>query len=875
MTDLGIYIDVQARGGNQADADIKKVSRSAGKLEQDAKKASSGVKDLNSSLDKSTVSATGSKVALGALSGVIAGIATFSVAKSIIGVADGVATMSARMRLATSSTKEFNAVQAHLLQTANRAGRSIDELQNIFIDTSGNLQDMGYSLKDTMRITDSLSFAFTRNATSAQKAQGALEAFDFALNKKDVDVRTWQRLSTAIPTLEIEMARIYGKSMSEIQMLGNKGKITVDMVNKTLLESYDQNLEAADRMGMSVDSAITNLTNNFHTLVGSIDSGLGVTAALAGSITFIANNLEIILAPAAIIATAAIVKGFTLATGAVIAMNVALLANPIGLVVGGIVAATSALYYFRDSTVELNGEMYSLKDIALGTFDAITDAANTAGTYLSGAFTIASLAIGNELEGVSITAGDVFSFIARVARTPANVMIGSFMYAAKAVKDIFNNLLSFVTAVGGSIAYAIAYPVELAINGITAGVNAVTGLTKHLGVDLGSIGEVDLTSGLQKHVDNLASDFKGIGYHFADGMKDAMLTDYIGDTFSSLFDNEYVKGRRDKPEDKPEDPFGGATTSLKALSGEMERSKKSAKELKEALRFGAEFEGAIDSLKLEMQTSSMLQGEIDKLTFYRDVDNRAKEVAAGMSVENANAVYAEAQRVKELYDAYQLLRAEYDNDPAQGMRDGMAGFINDAGTARDAFENATKGALDSMASGLSDFVATGKLNFKDFTRSILEDISKILSRWAIAQSMGAAFSAMGFNIPGFAQGGLVPQFATGGYTGDGGKYEPKGVVHGGEFVFSKESVNRIGLENLNRLHKGYSAGGFVGNAGNLSGGSGVTINQTFNVEAGADIDDKMIEKLKYEMSRETLKISKNVSLGTIGDQKRSGGMLRG
>ena len=136
--------------------------------------------------------------------------------------------------------------------------------------------------------------------------------------------------------------------------------------------------------------------------------------------------------------------------------------------------------------------------------------------------------------------------------------------------------------------------------------------------------------------------------------------------------------------------------------------------------------------------------------------------------------------------------------------------------------------------------------------------------------MGAAFGSFGFS-----NGGAVPQFATGGYTGNGGKYEPKGVVHGGEFVFSKESVNKIGLENLNRLHKGYSTGGFVGNAGNLNTSSGVTINQTYNIESGANIDDKMIEKLQYEMRRETLRIAKNTSIGTIGEQKRSGGMLRG
>ncbi|MDX7993172.1 hypothetical protein FE393_18160, partial [Xenorhabdus sp. psl] len=44
--------------------------------------------------------------------------------------------------------------------------------------------------------------------------------------------------------------------------------------------------------------------------------------------------------------------------------------------------------------------------------------------------------------------------------------------------------------------------------------------------------------------------------------------------------------------------------------------------------------------------------------------------------------------------------------------------------------------------------------------------------------------------------------------------EPKGVVHGGEFVFTKEATQRLGIANLYRLmdsaKKGYASGGHVG-----------------------------------------------------------------
>lgn len=70
------------------------------------------------------------------------------------------------------------------------------------------------------------------------------------------------------------------------------------------------------------------------------------------------------------------------------------------------------------------------------------------------------------------------------------------------------------------------------------------------------------------------------------------------------------------------------------------------------------------------------------------------------------------------------------------------------------------------------------------------------------------------------QGGATASFASGGYTGPGGKFQPAGVVHAGEFVVRSEIVRnaqvRAILEQLNRTGlsalKGYSGGGFVGGA---------------------------------------------------------------
>ena len=93
---------------------------------------------------------------------------------------------------------------------------------------------------------------------------------------------------------------------------------------------------------------------------------------------------------------------------------------------------------------------------------------------------------------------------------------------------------------------------------------------------------------------------------------------------------------------------------------------------------------------------------------------------------------------------------------------------------------------------------------------------------------------------------LAGAFATGGYTGDGGKYQPAGVVHKGEYVLPQEAVRRIGLSRLEDLRfgrpstytpsaraplPGYAAGGFVSAAPQQS--------QSFNF---ALVDDRQTRR---------------------------------
>lgn len=203
---------------------------------------------------------------------------------------------------------------------------------------------------------------------------------------------------------------------------------------------------------------------------------------------------------------------------------------------------------------------------------------------------------------------------------------------------------------------------------------------------------------------------------------------------------------------------------------------------------------------------------------------------------------------KDMIAAREKYYAEDDAKRADWL-DGASNSFQDWGrSATDMYANVGQvatAALDGLSSQLTDFLTTGKASFADFAKSIIGMIIKMIIQMtifnAISGFMGGAKQSPApiTNLTGKANGGIVGKgFAGGGFTGAGGKYEPAGLVHRGEFVFTKEATKRIGVDNLYKLMRGYANGGSVGNMQSIAaGGGGVALNMggiEVNVNNGND-----------------------------------------
>ncbi|EOO9376424.1 phage tail tape measure protein, partial [Escherichia coli] len=183
--------------------------------------------------------------------------------------------------------------------------------------------------------------------------------------------------------------------------------------------------------------------------------------------------------------------------------------------------------------------------------------------------------------------------------------------------------------------------------------------------------------------------------------------------------------------------------------------------------------------------------------------------------DNPQALARVTGALKQTWADEDMLRGDW----LAGLKSGWGEWAESATDSMSQVKSVATQTFDGIAQNMAAMLTGSEQNWRGFTRSVLSMMTEILLKQAMVGIVGRIGSAIGGAFGGGASASTGTaieaaaanfHFATGGFTGTGGKYEPAGIVHRGEFVFTKEATSRIGVGNLYRLMRGYAEGGYVG-----------------------------------------------------------------
>ena len=274
--------------------------------------------------------------------------------------------------------------------------------------------------------------------------------------------------------------------------------------------------------------------------------------------------------------------------------------------------------------------------------------------------------------------------------------------------------------------------------------------------------------------------------------------------------------------------------------------------------------------------SAKARGLTDRQAQRESEEQRLRDVYG----DNPDALAKATSALKNTWSAEEQLRGSW----MAGLKSGWGEWAESATDSFSQVKSAATQTFDGIAQNMAAMLTGSEQNWRGFTRSVLSMLTEIFLKQAMVGIVGSIGSAIGGAFGGGASAstGTAIQaaaanfhFATGGFTGTGGKYEPAGIVHRGEFVFTKEATSRIGVGNLYRLMRGYAEGGYVGAAGGpaqMRRAEGINFNQNNHVVIQNDgINGQagpQLMKAVYEMARKGAQDELRLQL-------RDGGLLSG
>ncbi|HAH3118901.1 TPA: phage tail tape measure protein [Escherichia coli] len=274
--------------------------------------------------------------------------------------------------------------------------------------------------------------------------------------------------------------------------------------------------------------------------------------------------------------------------------------------------------------------------------------------------------------------------------------------------------------------------------------------------------------------------------------------------------------------------------------------------------------------------SAQARGLTDRQAQRESEEQRLRDVYG----DNPAALAKATSALKNTWSAEEQLRGSW----MAGLKSGWGEWAESATDSFSQVKSVATQTFDGIAQNMAAMLTGSEQSWRGFTRSVLSMLTEIFLKQAMVGIVGSIGSAIGGAVGGgaSASGGTAIQaaaakfhFATGGFTGTGGKYEPAGIVHRGEFVFTKEATSRIGVGNLYRLMRGYATGGYVGGTGSpaqMRRSEGIRFEQNNNVVIQNDgINGQagpQLMKAVYDMARKGAQDELRLQL-------RDGGMLSG
>lgn len=702
--------------------------------------------------------------------------------REVAAYADAWTSAKNSLAVAGITGREQAKILDQLYDSAQRNATPIGALSDLFGKAAQAADNLGASQADLVKFSDGVALSLKVAGTSAGAASGGLTQLGQLLGSARVQAEEFNSVNESMRPVLIAVAAGLDKaggSVNKLKQLVNDGEVSGRQFFEAFLRGLPKIEAMAANSTQTIEQGVTKVTNAFTRYIGQTDESLGASQRLVQGLNALADNFgktaDVTLQLASVLAGALVGRSIAsmLATIPAIATAVTALAaahragalaaslywravlGPLGFIVG---AATAAAFAFGDMSSAVDDSTRSLADhvASAGEIEDMID--KTAAAQKAYQAAIASTAGTQSAASASIIASTKAEYEAKRSllelelkrqRAAIAVQQASLMEKSAALKtEINSQVFTRNSAVERGYGDRSRDYVRLP--------NDITGIEK----TQAAIDASPITAEIRK-------------------IQAEMTLAELGAS---------------KLEQALDSTFSSSSTGGSVASGSDDAGKKKSKgsRLDEYQRMVQRIKEATTATIAETQAQAALNPTMEDFGYAAEKASAEQELltaALHAGKEVTPDVRAEIEKLASSYASASAAAEQLKQTQALALQE----------------VEFKKGLLSSAMSDVRSALEDGKISWSEWADIASNSLNKIIDKIQ-DQLVDALFSAS--NIGGSLFGGssslakyipLTGLFDEGGYTGDGGKLEPAGTVHKGEFVLTKKATQRAGVGNLYAL----------------------------------------------------------------------------
>lgn len=263
-------------------------------LDQTLDSTNQELKETESLSQKVSGELAGLKTGFNAVTGALAALGIGATAQEIAQTADEWSNLNARVKIAVGTHGDAKAAMADVIEIARTTNSNLTATGDLYARLTKIGQEMKIPQEQVLQLTKTISQAIQVSGGSAASAEAAITQFQQALASGVLRGDEFNSMMEQSPRLMQALAEGLGVTTGELRKMAGEGKLTTDVVTKAMLSQSAVIQKEFEQFPTTIGSSIENLKTSWTVFIGELDQTHGVSAKVAESLKWVAENLDAI-----------------------------------------------------------------------------------------------------------------------------------------------------------------------------------------------------------------------------------------------------------------------------------------------------------------------------------------------------------------------------------------------------------------------------------------------------------------------------------------------------------------------------------------------------------------------------------------------------